>query len=201
MSGPSKELDAAALMRDVRARHPRLGEALLADARVTASYRGERYEFRSKADAICQILRLAWKSDAFLAQGLYRLKARLQALGVPLLPEIAHRLAIATGQVYIGDPVVVRPGLYILHGQVVIDGFTEIGAGVTVAPFVTIGLRQGNFIGPKVRDHVQIGTGAKVIGEIEVGEGAHLGANAVVLSDVEAGSVVVGAPAKPVSGR
>lgn len=192
----SQQLDARQLMRDVRARHPKLGEALLADARVTASYRGERHEFRSKLDAICQILRLAWQSDAFAAQALYRLKARLQALGVPLLPRIAHRLAIASGQLYIGDPVVVQPGIYVLHGQVVIDGITEIGSGVTIAPFVTIGLRKGDVCGPTIRDHVQIGTGAKVIGRIEVGEGASIGANAVVLGDVSQGATVVGSPAR-----
>ena len=59
-------------------------------------------------------------------QACYRLKARLQALGVPALPRLAHRLAMALAQVSIGDPVVVAPGLYILHGQVVVDGLVEI---------------------------------------------------------------------------
>ena len=58
----------AALMREIRARHPRFREALAADARVTALHRGERHEFRSPLDAALQILRLAWVSDAFLAQ-------------------------------------------------------------------------------------------------------------------------------------
>src|SRR3954447_13994942 len=87
------------LMRDIGARHPRFAEALVADAAVTARYRGERHEFRSSADAALQIVRLAWSSDAFLAQAFYRAKARLQGLGVPLLPRICHRLAIAIGQV------------------------------------------------------------------------------------------------------
>src|SRR5919199_1882445 len=111
------------------ARHPRLREAVLADARVTAAFRGERHEFRSRADAVLQVARLAWVSDAFLAQALYRCKARLQALGVPVLPRLAHRLAMALAQVSIGDPVVLHPGVYIIHGQVVVDGLVEIGAG------------------------------------------------------------------------
>ncbi len=173
----------------------------MADARVTAAYRGERSEFRSPTDALLQIVRLSWQSDAFLAQAFYRLKARLQALGVPLLPALAHRMAISLGQVYIGDPVVIQPGLYILHGQVVIDGITEIGAGVTVAPFVTIGLRKGEVNGPKVADGVQIGTGAKILGPIRIGEGAQIGANAVVVDDVPAGVTVVGAPARTPAAR
>lgn len=189
-------MDRADLMREIRSRHPRFWQAVLADARVTALYRGERWEFRSRADAALQALRLAWQSDAFLAQALYRAKARMQALGVPLLPRIAHRLAVLTGQVSIGDPVVVHPGVYLMHGQVVIDGVTEVSTGVTIGPFVTLGLRHGDIVGPTIGRDVQIGTGAKVIGHVEVGAGAQIGANAVVLDDVSEGATVIGAPAR-----
>jgi serine O-acetyltransferase len=185
--------------RQVRARHPGLRQALLGDARITARHRGEREEFRSSTDAAIQILRLMWESDAFLAQALYRLKARLQARGVPVLPRLAHRLAIALAQISIGDPVVVHPGVYLVHGQVVIDGIVEIHPGAIVSPFVTIGLRSGNFVGPTIGRDVNIGTGAKIIGPIRVGEGAEIGANAVVLDDVPDGVTVVGAPARPVA--
>lgn len=169
---------------------------MLADARVTAAYRGERAEFRSAADATLQVLRLMWVSDAFLSQALYRLKARLQALGVPVLPRLAHRLAMAIAQVAIGDPVVVEAGVYIVHGQVVIDGITEVGTGTVIAPFVTIGLRAGVLDGPVIERDVQIGTGAKIIGPVRVGAGASIGANAVVVHDVGAGETVAGAPAR-----
>jgi serine O-acetyltransferase len=185
-----------AFWRAIRARHPRLREALLADARITAGYRGERHEFRSRLDAALQIARLAWVSDAFMAQALYRVKARLQALGVPVLPRLAHRLAMAIAQVSIGDPVVVHPGVYILHGQVVIDGPAEIHSGVTIAPWVTIGLRAGDFRGATIERDVSLGTGAKVIGAVRVGAGARVGANAVVVDDVPPGVTVVGAPAR-----
>jgi serine O-acetyltransferase len=183
-------------LRTLRARHPRLRDAVVADARVTAAYRGERHEFRSAGDAILQALRLAWVSDAFIAQTLYRAKARLQAIGVPVLPRISHRLAMALGQVSIGDPVVVHPGVYVIHGQVVIDGLVEIHSGVVIAPFVTIGLRAGEHRGPTICRDVSIGTGAKIIGPVTVGEGARIGANAVVLDDVPAGRTVVGVPAR-----
>jgi serine O-acetyltransferase len=161
--------------------------------------RGERQEFRSRLDAAAQIARLAWVSDAFLAQALYRAKARLQALGVPILPRLAHRLAMALAQVSIGDPVVVGPGLYLVHGQVVIDGLVEIGDGAVIAPFVTIGLRAGDVRGATIGPGVNIGTGAKVIGPVRIGAGATIGANAVVVDDVPAGATVVGAPARPVA--
>jgi serine O-acetyltransferase len=184
---------------DIRSRHPPLREALLADARVTARFRGERDEFRSPLDAAAQALRLAWTSDAYLAQALYRVKARLQTAGVPVLPRLAHRLAMALAQVSIGDPVVVQPGVYVVHGQVVIDGIVEIHRDVVIFPFVTIGLRAGEVYGPIVESGVSIGTGAKLIGPIRVGAGARIGANAVVVDDVPPGVTVVGAPARPTS--
>ena len=114
----------------LRARHPAFREAVREDARVNALHRGERHEFRSGRDAARQALRLAWVSDAFLAQVLYRAKAALQRRGVPVLPRVSRTgSAMVTGQVAIGDPVVVAPGLYLLHGQVVVDGLPEIGPG------------------------------------------------------------------------
>jgi serine O-acetyltransferase len=184
--------------RALRSRHPGLREALVADARLTAGYRGERTDFHSRLDVAVQVLRLAWVSDAFAAQTLYRVKAALQARRVPLLPRLAHRLAMMLAQVSIGDPVVVHPGIYIVHGQVVIDGQVEIHSGVTIAPWVTIGLRAGDYRGAVIERNVSIGTGAKVIGPVRVGENAQIGANAVVVHDVPPGVTVVGAPARVV---
>ena len=190
-----------AFWRERRRRHPGLGDALAADARIAALYRGERHEFRSRLDLAVQILRLAWVSDAFLAQALYRVKARLQARRVPVLPRLAHRLAMASAQISIGDPVIVHPGVYVIHGQVVVDGLVEIHPGVAIAPFVTIGLRAGDVHGATIGRDVSIGTGAKIIGPVRIGAGARIGANAVVVDDVAAGATVTGAPARPVDER
>lgn len=187
-----------AFWRELHRRHPGLREAVLADARITAHYRGERHEFRSTADALAQVLRLAWVSDAFAAQVLYRVKAALQRRGVPLLPRLAHRAAMVLAQVSIGDPVLVHPGVYIIHGQVVLDGLVEVGPGTVIAPWVTVGLRAGDVQGATIGAGAQIGTGAKLIGPVTIGAGAQIGANAVVVGDVPAGATVVGAPARPV---
>lgn len=192
----SPAVDRAAFWEALRARHPRFWEAVREDARVTALHRGERHEFGSTLDAVGQALRLAWASDAFLAQALYRAKARLQARGVPALPRLLHKLAMATAQVSIGDPVVVAPGVYIVHGSVVLDGLVEIETGVVISPFVTIGLRAGDVTGPTVERYASIGTGAKLIGPVRIGERAIVGAGAVVVDDVPAGATVVGVPAR-----
>ena len=49
--------------------------------------------------------------------------------------------------------------------------------------------------------HVDVGAGAKVLGDVTVGANARIGANAVVLSDVADGSTVVGIPARPIASR
>lgn len=189
--------DARRVLRDqIRAKHPRFAEAVLADARLTASLRGERAEFTSTADAWVQVVRLAVVSDAFVAQIAYRAKAALQARGVPGLPRLFHRVAMVLAQVSIGDPVVVAPGLYLLHGQVVIDGLVEIGPGAVIAPWVTIGLVAPDIVGPTLGAGVNVGTGAKVLGNVTIGDGARIGANAVVLADVPAGATAVGVPAR-----
>lgn len=194
-------VDRAAFWAALRERHPGFWHAVTEDARVTALHRGERHEFRSRGDTALQIARLAWDSDAFLAQILYRAKASLQRRGVPVIPRLLHRLAMITAQVSIGDPVVMAPGIYIVHGQVVADGLVEIETGVVISPFVTIGLRAGDVTGPTIGRYVSIGTGAKLIGAVTIGESARVGANAVVVEDVAAGTTVVGAPARPVEDR
>jgi serine O-acetyltransferase len=184
------------LWRDVRARHPRFWPAVVADARITAARRGDRFEFTGAVDAALQALRLALVSDAFFALCCYRAKAHCQAAGIPFIPRVFHRLAIITGQISIGDPVVVQPGVFVPHGQIVVDGMTEIGERVVLSPFVTIGLRSGNYVGPIIGDNVSIGTGARVLGSIRVGSGAQVGANAVVLIDVPDNAIVAGVPGR-----
>lgn len=183
--------------RMVRAQHPPFLTAVIADAHVTSRNRGRPLAGASRRRVLLEALRLAYESDGFLAQAMYRAKARLQGLGVPVLPRILHRLAISTSGIYIGDPVVVRPGVHLAHGQIVIDGIAEIQPGTTIFPFVTIGLRAPSMIGPTIGPGATIGSGAKVLGEVSVGRGAKVGANAVVLEDVPAGTTVVGVPARP----
>jgi serine O-acetyltransferase len=183
----------------LRAAHPRFVDAVVADARITAAFRGERHEFRSRADGLVQALRLMVTSDAFLGQSAYRFKARMQALGVPVLPWIAHRLAMVTAQISIGDAAVVHPGVFIPHGQVVVEGVTEIHPGATLAPWVTLGLLGPGVVGPTIGPLATIGTGAKVLGQVRVGKGSRVGANSVVLDDVPDGATAVGMPARTVT--
>lgn len=194
--GRARAAEIRAFRKMVRARHPRFTTAVAADVRLVCAGRGRRLKGPSRARLLIEALRLAWETDAFLGQVMYRAKARLQGVGVPILPRLLHRMAISSGGVCIGDPVVVHPGLDLVHGQVVIDGIVEIHSGVSVFPFATIGLIAGSRAGPTVRAGAKIGSGAKVLGEVEVGEGARVGANSVVIQDVPAGATAVGVPAR-----
>ena len=190
----------SAAWSETACRHPRLRTAVLADARYTALRRGERHEFDSTIDAALQVVRLAFVSDAFLGQALYRAKASLQRRRVPVLPRVLHRLAIAVAGIYIGDQAVVHPGIYVVHGQVVVEGPAEIYRGAMIAPAVTIGGGAGDGPGPTIGPGVSLGTGSRVLGNVTVGARARIGANAVVVTDVPDGATAVGVPARIGSG-
>ena len=185
-------------MRELHQRHPSFRTSVIADLLANQEADGLRGPPESRLEAVLEILRLAMDHDAFGALVLYRLKTACQRRGVPVVPRLAHRAAIAWAQLSIGDPVVVSPGIRIPHGQIVIDGFVEVHTGAKIRPFVTIGLKEGVYQGPTIERNVAIGTGAKIIGPITIGQGAVIGANAVVVHDVPARAVVAGVPARVV---
>lgn len=105
-----------------------------------------------------------------------------------------------------GTPI--GPGLFISHGQGTILSAERIGANLQVHQGVTVGWDYKGDRRPVIGDDVFIGAGAKVLGAITIGDGARIGANAVVVCDVPPGATAVGIPAKvrvadpaPVNGR
>ncbi len=90
----------------------------------------------------------------------------------------------------------IGPGLYIAHfGPTVIHPDVIAGRNLTLMQGVTIGNRNGI---PCIGNDVSIGTDAKVLGEIRLGDHVTVGAGAVVTKDVPEGYTVVGIPARPV---
>ena len=93
---------------------------------------------------------------------------------------------------------------FIDHGMGVVIGETsEVGDDVTLFQGVTLGgtsLEKGKRH-PTLGDGVIVGSGAQILGPLNVGEAARVGANAVVLQDVPKGATMVGIPAKIVMGR
>lgn len=91
-------------------------------------------------------------------------------------------------------------GLLIPHPNgIVIHPATVIGPNCLIFQQVTLGTLTGGT--PKVGGHVDIGCGAKILGEITLGDHSRVGANAVVLNDVAPNQTVVGIPAAPVKSK
>lgn len=131
----------------------------------------------------------------------YRIAHRLALAGIPILPRaIAYVSRTLTG-VEIHPRAEIGSGFFIDHGSGVVIGETaEIGDRVTIYQGVTLG-GTGFQVGkrhPTVGSNVTIGSGAKLLGPIQVGDGAKIGANTVVVEDVPARSTVVGNPGHPV---
>jgi serine O-acetyltransferase len=84
------------------------------------------------------------------------------------------------------------------QGAVVIHGNTVIGDDCIIRQGVTLGNRYPHLHeqAPRLGRGVSVGAGAKILGQLDIGDGATIGANAVVLHDVPAGCSAVGVPAR-----
>lgn len=78
---------------------------------------------------------------------------------------------------------------------VVIHPDVRIGPNCLIFQQVTIGSRSGLSRPPVIGGHVDIGAGAKILGDLSIGDHVCIGANSVVLKDIPAGKSVVGIPA------
>lgn len=77
-------------------------------------------------------------------------------------------------------------------------GAREIGSDVILRQNTTLGINSPRDLNakPRICDGVQVGAGAVIVGDITIGKGAIVGANAVVTRDVAPGSIVGGVPAR-----
>ncbi len=138
----------------------------------------------------------AFFSDATLALILYRGMAFLGRRSVTKpIAYILHKLnAILCGCV-IGINANFGKRLIILHSVgIVINSAMVAGDDVTIESGVVIGAEKGK--SPCIGDRIFFGSGAKVVGDISIGNDVLVGANAVVVKSVPASVVVGGVPAK-----
>lgn len=93
--------------------------------------------------------------------------------------------------------VPVGTGFVIEHsGGIVVSGFASFGTHCRIRNGVVIGLaRVEEPCAPQFGNHVDVGAGAKVLGNIRIGNNVLIGANAVVITDVPDNCIAVGVPA------
>jgi serine O-acetyltransferase len=131
----------------------------------------------------------------------HRVAHALREAGVPLAPRAIAYLSRAITGVEIHPAAQVGGEFFIDHGSGVVIGETaEIGERVTLYQGVTLGgtgFQRGKRH-PTLGDDVTVGSGAKLLGPIAIGDGAKIGANTVVIEDVPPGSTVIGNPGHPV---
>jgi serine O-acetyltransferase len=131
----------------------------------------------------------------------HRISHALYEAGMPLVPRALANFTRVTTGVEIHPAAKIGRALFIDHGAGVVIGETaEIGDDVTLYQGVTLG-GTGFFRGkrhPTVGSNSVVGSGAKLLGAIEIGERVKIGANSVVIHDVPSGATVVGNPGHPV---
>jgi serine O-acetyltransferase len=133
----------------------------------------------------------------FHARMAHRLANELHRRGVPLLPRgIMHITRFLTG-IEIHPGATIGRRFFIDHGMGVVIGETaEIGDDVMLYQGVTLGGTSTQRVKrhPTLRDRVVVGAGAKVIGAVEIGEDARVGAGSVVVTNVPPRATIVGVP-------
>ncbi len=139
-----------------------------------------------------------------LYQGLYalihhRFAHFLYKKNIFLLARLVSQISRFLTGIEIHPGAVIGKDFFIDHGMGVVIGETAIiGDNVLLYQGVTLGgtgLEKGKRH-PTIGNNVVIGGGAKVLGNISIGDNSYIGANAVVIKDVPPNSTVVGVPGR-----
>ena len=145
---------------------------------------------RSIAEVVCFY-------PGFHARLAHRAAHAMHRAGVPLAPRgLMYLTRFLTG-IEIHPGATIGSRFFIDHGMGVVIGETaEIGDNVMLYQGVTLGGTSTRRVKrhPTLRDNVVVGAGAKIIGGIEIGENARVGAGSVVVTNVPANATVVGVP-------
>jgi serine O-acetyltransferase len=147
-----------------------------------------------------------WATTAYRWNHYVRHRLHSRLLGVPLA--VFHRMVMALTGIHIDARAHIGPGLRIAHGGRIEIGPVRIGANCDIYQGVTMGESLGTLDEPGSRpgvptlgDRVWVGPGAVIAGEVTVGDDAAVGANSLLVRDVPPRGVVLGVPARLVTGR
>ena len=146
-----------------------------------------------------------WSRQGFWVMVIYRfgcwrytIKSGLFRKPFSLLYKILYKFIQVITGIELPCEVTVGKNFRVDHfGGIIISGFASFGDNCVIRDGVTVGLRRvDDPVAPQIGNSVDIGTGAKVLGGITIGDNVVIGANAVVLEDVPSNSIAVGVPAR-----
>jgi serine O-acetyltransferase len=139
-------------------------------------------------------------TDGTMAMVIYRGMQWARRWRLVPLELLLNRLNSICCNCIIGRGAEFGPGFVLIHATgVVINGQVIGGTNVFIEHQVTIGAERRE--SPRIGNNVFIGAGAKIIGQVTVGDHSRVGANAVVLDDVPPHATVAGIPARVVRRR
>ncbi len=156
----------------------------------------------TKDPAAHTILEVLTSYPGIKAVLLYRIAHFFYELNMPFIPRYISDIAREMTAIEIHPGADIGSDFFIDHGAGVVIGETaKIGDNVTIYAGVVLG---GTSLDrkkrhPTIGNNVVIGTGAKILGPMTVGDNVRIGANSVVIDDVPPNSVVVGVPGKIIS--
>lgn len=183
----------AMLIREV------IEEAMVADGRIGDAVRADLRAVSERDSACCSLVTPLLYFKGFHALQSYRIAHWLWQQGRNSLALFLQNRISSVFAVDIHPAARVGQGIMFDHATGIVIGETAVVEDcVSIMQSVTLG-GTGKEAGdrhPKVRKGVLIGAGAKILGNIEIGECAKIGAGSVVLKDVPARAIVAGVPAK-----
>ncbi|MFJ4267045.1 serine O-acetyltransferase [Paenarthrobacter nicotinovorans] len=123
----------------------------------------------------------------------YRIGHFLHQRRVPVIPKAFTVVGQIVFGSYIPHSASIGSGCKVAYGGsgLVVHPRAVIGSNCVLSPGVVIGGRGGHYPVPVIGSHVQIFPGAKILGPVRISDGAIIGANAVVVHDMEPGEVAV----------
>lgn len=145
-----------------------------------------------------------WGAQGFWAMIVYRfgrwryaVKPALLRKPLSFLYKLLYKFVQIVTGIELPCEVPIGPGFVIEHsGGIVVSGYARFGAGCRIRNGVVVGLaRIEDPCAPQLGDDVDVGAGAKLLGNIRIGNRVRIGANAVVITDVPDDSIAVGVPA------
>ena len=176
-----------------------IDEAFTADAAIGAALRADLVAVNERDPACCSYLKPLLLYKGFQALQTHRVAHHFWRNGRQVLALLLQSRAAEVFAVDIHPAAQLGSGILIDHGTGVVVGETAvIEDNVSMLQGVTLG-GTGKEMGdrhPKIRQGVLLGAGAKVLGNIEIGAYAKIGAGSVVLMSVPARCTAAGVPAK-----